>query len=173
MNSPVAGMKPKTAIPVGTALAAKPEPVDPMEKLKALIDPSHWHVLQNLLNWAIMWENTRQGLVTPYNEQTKMVMLAPWRSFDAHPNALKNLTHYCTGAFLSAYGQYEADAIYRKANPMPWIVLQIVAPAFAAVCTQSQEGNRAAWDIIIELRKIDELPLEPDNDAGGPQPGAS
>ena len=169
MNSPVAGIKPGTAKPAGNVPAVQGQELDPLDRLKALLDPSHWDLLQNLLNWAIMWENTRQGLVTPYNEQTQKVMLGPWNFFNAHPLAAKNLSQYCTGAFMSAYGQYEADAIYRKANPMPWIVLQVIAPAFAACCTNSQEGSKAAWEIIIELRKIDELPIEPDSKPTIPQ----
>lgn len=166
----VAGIDPKKA----PAPPLKPQaPTTPVEKLKVLIDPTHWHLLQNLLNWAIIWENTAQGKVTPFSKETKMVMLAPWRAFDSHPRALQSMGQFCTGAFLSAYNQYEADEIYRQANPMPWIVLQVVAPAFAQVCSNTPEAAQAAWKIIMELRKIDELPLEPANPTDTQQPGKS
>lgn len=146
--------------PLGAVQPANPVlPMTPTEKLKILMHAESWKILQGLIQWAIMWEAVQKGEVIPNTEDSKSVMMAPWTFFGASPATLGTLFQYVTPAFMSAYGQYEADEVFKRGNPMPWIIVQTVAPMFALV-DRGREAQLQAWNVISELRRSDKLPEE-------------
>lgn len=136
-----------------------PKPLTPKEQMKVLMSSESWSILQGLLHWGKMWEAMHAGKPIEANDDNKMVMMAPWTFFGASPATLGNLFQYITPAFMNAYGQYESDEVFRRANPMPWIIVQTVAPMFALI-DRGRDAQLQTWEVIKQLRATDDLPLE-------------
>lgn len=158
---PANQMPQRPGMPLATNVAPPEQevvPLTPTEQLKVLMSAESWGLLQGLLRWAVAWEDVRKGAVIEYSEDNKMVMMAPWTFFGASPATLGNLFQFITPVFMSAYGQYESDEVYARANPMPWIVVQTVAPMFA-LTDRGHQAQMQVWGVIKKLRATDDLPI--------------
>lgn len=134
-------------------------PLTPTQKLKNLMHSDSWTVTQSFVQWGQVWENCRVGALTPYNEDSRMVMLAPFTFFNASPPTIGFMFSNVIPIFMDKYGQYVTDEIYANVNPMPWLVLESFAPAFAKQ-DMGFDAMIEARKLIREMRDSGQLPLE-------------
>lgn len=145
----------------------EPQPLTPTQRLKNLMNHDSWMITQSFVQWGEMWQNLEQGALTPYNEDSRMVMMAPFTYFNASPQLVSVLFGRVVPHFLGQYGQYMTDEIFRQTNPMPWLVLQSFAPQFA-MQDNGLNAQVEAWEIIRELKNANQLPLEESGKHGQP-----
>jgi len=150
-TNPVVGTPPNPVAPSS--------PLTPIQKLKNLMEVESWMFTQSFVQWGEVWENTRAGLVTPYSEDSRMVMLAPITFFNAHPATVGFFFGKIVDSFMHMYGQYMTDEIYAQTHPMPWIVLESFAPAFARQ-DKGHDAHLEAWRLIREMKDSGQHPLE-------------
>ena len=135
------------------------EGMTPQEKLKSIMDGPSWALLQSMLHWAVMWEAIRKGEKVEYNTDMQAVFLAPFSFFGQSAGTWAALAGHIIPTLMYQIETYRSDELYAQANPMPWIVMQYVAPQLVQFC--NGPGTLSlGFDLVRQIRGMNELPFE-------------
>jgi hypothetical protein len=151
----------KRALSTGTETAASKvdAPLTPQEKLKSILNQPSWKLLQSLLHWGVVWEQVREGKAPSYNEDTQTILLAPFTFFGQSAGTWAALSGHIIPTLMYQIEAYRADEVYARANPMPWLVLQYVAPQLVQYDNGPQNMS-LGFDLVRQIKDTNELPIE-------------
>lgn len=132
-------------------------PLTPQDKLKTLMSAGSWGLLQSFLAWGVIWEQMRAGEPVEYNSDSQNVMLSPFTFFGQSSATFVAVSTQIVPTLMYQIEQYRSDELYAKANPMPWLVLQVCGPLLSQF-DFGPAGMRECMKVIAELKDIDTLP---------------
>ena len=105
---------------------------DPLLQIRGTMTEPGFSVLIHLMNWAKTWQEMCSE-TTPFkmNGHHADAMLMLFRGVGADPSTWPQVGVSVISLVRNETATWMADTAYRAANPMPWCILKVSAPAIA------------------------------------------
>lgn len=126
-------------------------------QLKMLMSEQSYSFLKGMMTWGVVYEELRKGNTVEWSDEVREVMMAPYTFFGQNMEMFKRTASQVVPVLSHGIMQYESDPVYAAANPMPWIVLQTVAPMLAQFDFGPQ-AMKECMGVVTQLHDKGELP---------------
>lgn len=130
-----------------------------LKQLASTMDAGAFACFLSLFNWAKQWQRLYDaGLLDADMARAMMMWLT---GVGADPHSWLRHAPKVGGALENEISTWVADAVYKDANPMPWLIVSKIAPALAG-SSKSFEHQIEAHRVVGEHFTAGEIPDVPE-----------